>query len=72
MNAWESEELILKAIDEIESPEVIKSRIEKAYDRFGDLIAYIGPDCGLFSFPSQESAFKLLQNVRKALDLWTT
>jgi len=72
VNAWESEELILKAIDEIESPEVIKTRIEKAYDRFGDLIAYIGPDCGLFSFPSQESAFKLLQNVRRALDLWTT
>jgi len=72
VNAWESEELIIKAINEIESPEVIKSRIEKAYERFGDLIAYVGPDCGLFSFPSQEAAVTLLKNVRRALDLWTT
>jgi len=72
VNAWESEELIIKAINEIESPEVIKSRIKKAYERFGDLIAYGGPDCGLFSFPSQEAAIILLKNVRRALDLWTT
>lgn len=72
VNAWESEELIIKAINEIESPEVIKSRIERAYERFGDLIAYVGPDCGLFSFPSQEAAVALLKNVRGALDLWTT
>ncbi len=72
VNAWENEELIVKAINEIESPEVIKSRIERAYEKFGDLIAYVGPDCGLFSFPSQESAVALLKNVRRALDLWTT
>jgi 5-methyltetrahydropteroyltriglutamate--homocysteine methyltransferase len=72
VNAWESEELAIKAIEEIESPEIIKSRIEKAYDRFGDLIAYVGPDCGLFSFPSQEVAVTLLKNVRRALDAWTT
>jgi len=72
VNAWENEELIIKAINEIESPEVIKSRIERAYDRFGELIAYVGPDCGLFSFPSQQSAVALLKNVRRALDLWTT
>ncbi len=72
VNAWENEELIVKAVNEIESPEVIKSRIERAYEKFGDLIAYVGPDCGLFSFPSQESAVALLKNVRRALDLWTT
>ncbi len=72
VNAWESEELIIRAINEVESPEVIKERIERAYDRFGDLIAYVGPDCGLFSFPSQEAATALLRNVRRAIDLWTT
>ncbi len=72
LNAWESEELLLKAINEVESPEVIRKRLERAYDRFGELIAYVGPDCGLFSFPSQECAVALLRNVRRALDEWTT
>ncbi len=68
LNAWESEELLLKAVDEMESPEVIFKRIEKAYNRFGDLVAYIGPDCGLFSFPNQSSAIQLLKNVKTALE----
>ena len=66
VNAWKSHDLILKAIDEIESPEVIEKRFRTAVERFGDTLAYIGPDCGLFSFPSQEAAVKLLENVRKA------
>ncbi len=72
VNAWESEDLLLRAINEVESPDVIKERLERAYDRFGELIAYVGPDCGLFSFPSQECAVALLRNVRRALDEWTT
>ncbi|AEA47751.1 5-methyltetrahydropteroyltriglutamate--homocysteine methyltransferase [Archaeoglobus veneficus] len=74
VNAWQNAELAVKAIDEIESVEVIKKRLEKVYDRFSDLLAYIGPDCGLFSFPNQECALKLLENVREALEGlgWTT
>ncbi len=72
VNAWESDEMIIRAIDEVESPEVIRDRIQRAYERFGDLIAYVGPDCGLFSFPFQEAAVRLLENVRRALELWTT
>ncbi len=68
VNAWSDHELILKAIDEIESPEVIQNRLNTIIERFGDAVAYIGPDCGLFSFPSQEAAVKLLENVRKAID----
>ena len=56
--------MILRAIEEIESPEVIFNRIKSAYEKFKDLIAYIGPDCGLFSFPNQDSAIQLLKNVK--------
>ncbi len=68
VNAWKNDELIVKAVDEIESPEVILKRIENAYNKFNDLIAYVGPDCGLFSFPNQESAIQLLKNVKIALE----
>ncbi|MBE8539097.1 methionine synthase [Geoglobus acetivorans] len=65
-NAWKDRDEILKAIDTIESPEVIKERILKAQKLFDDRLKYIGPDCGLFSFPSQEHAVKLLENINKA------
>uniref|UniRef100_A0A7C4W3M0 Methionine synthase n=1 Tax=Geoglobus ahangari TaxID=113653 RepID=A0A7C4W3M0_9EURY len=66
INAWESSEEVLKAIDTIESPNVIEKRISRALKLFEDRLRYIGPDCGLFSFPSQEHAVKLLENVKKA------
>ncbi len=67
VNAWKDEELAVKAIDEIESVEVIKRRYERAVEKFGDLLAYTGPDCGLFSFPGQKCAMKLLENVARAI-----
>ncbi len=67
-NAWGDVKLIEDAIKEMESMEVIKKRIENAYAKFEDRIAYVGPDCGLFSFPNQECAALLLSNIRKALD----
>ncbi len=75
VNAWGNSELMSLAIEEIESPERIYDRIRKAYDRFGDSVAYVGPDCGLFAFPTQEHALQLLRNVYKALKRfreWTT
>ncbi len=66
VNIWGDTEKIGKAIDEIESPEKIERRIKRAKNLFGDRLRYIGPDCGLFSFPSQENAVKLLENVREA------
>jgi 5-methyltetrahydropteroyltriglutamate--homocysteine methyltransferase len=67
VNAWKDENLILKAIDEFESPEKILERIERAYNMFGDSLKYIGPDCGLGGFPSQRVAVKLLENISHAL-----
>jgi 5-methyltetrahydropteroyltriglutamate--homocysteine methyltransferase len=67
INAWQDMEQMKKAINELESVDVIFKRIEKAYEIFEDRIAYIGPDCGLFSFPSQEMAIALLNNISKAI-----
>ncbi len=75
VNAWGNDEMISEAINEIESPEKILERIKKAHEKFGDVLAYIGPDCGLFSFPTQEHALQVLVNVRKAFEgfkEWTT
>ncbi len=68
VNAWNSEDLMLMAVDEIENPEKILNRIKRAYDMFGELIAYVGPDCGLFSAPSQQVALRLLENTKKAIE----
>ncbi len=67
VNAWKDEELSVKAVDEIENVEVIKRRFEKAKEKFGNLLKYVGPDCGLFSFPNQKCAMKLLENVYTAI-----
>lgn len=72
VNAWKSEELSLLAIEEFEPVSKIAERIKVAMEKFGELVSYIGPDCGLFAFPSQKTALKLLENVRKAKELWTT
>lgn len=45
----------------------IRERLEKAYSIFGDRIRYAGPDCGLGTWPSQESAFSLLKNTGEAI-----
>lgn len=66
VNVWGDEDGVMNAIDEIENPGMIAGRIEKAIERFGERLKYIGPDCGLFSFPSQNSAVKLLENITEA------
>ncbi len=66
VNVWGDEDGVMKAIDEIENPEKIEKRLRRAMDLFGDRLKYIGPDCGLFSFPLQRSALKLLENIKEA------
>ncbi|MEM0350451.1 MAG: methionine synthase [Archaeoglobaceae archaeon] len=72
VNAWKGEELLELAINELESAERIAGRIRVSIEKFGDLVKYIGPDCGMFSFPSQKVALKLLENIRKAKEIWNT
>jgi 5-methyltetrahydropteroyltriglutamate--homocysteine methyltransferase len=49
------------------SPERIMKRLEKAYAIFDDRIRYVGPDCGLGSFPTQELAFLVLKNTAEGI-----
>jgi len=51
-----------------ETVETIQKRLEYAYKLFGDRILYSGPDCGLGSWPDDESAEILLENTSKAIE----
>jgi 5-methyltetrahydropteroyltriglutamate--homocysteine methyltransferase len=67
-NAWKEPKLLEKLVTELETPEVIGARLREVYSRFGDRILYVGPDCGLGSWPTQALAGQLLANVATALD----
>ncbi|MHC1570693.1 MAG: methionine synthase [Methermicoccaceae archaeon] len=69
-NVWNHPELLERLVSEVETPEVIAARLERAVRMFGDRISYAGPDCGLGSWPSQKIAAGLLGNVHKAIDMW--
>lgn len=69
-NVWKVPELLEKLVSELETPEAILSRLERAHRTFGDRIRYVGPDCGLGAWPSQRIAAALLSNVRCAVDTW--
>ncbi|OQX22498.1 MAG: hypothetical protein BWK75_00570 [Candidatus Altiarchaeales archaeon A3] len=54
-------------IFEVETQKVISNRLNKAYKIYGERIKYAGPTCGLGSWPTQESASKLLQYSANAV-----
>ncbi len=62
-NVWKEPSKLEEITTQMETPQIIAKRLEKAYGIFGERIKYAGPDCGLGSWPSQEIAFKLLQNT---------
>ncbi|MFA0823337.1 MAG: methionine synthase [Methanomethylovorans sp.] len=66
-NVWRDAVRLKEIATELETPEVIRKRFEKAYSMFGERVKYVGPDCGLGSWPSQEIAFQLLQNVTEGV-----
>lgn len=70
-NLWEQPERLEAEILRMESPEVIKMRLERAVRMFGDLVRYAGPDCGLGSWPSERLAAGLLRNCAKAIEMFT-
>ncbi len=63
INIWKEPEKLEDIVSVMETPEIIEKRLEKAYSLFGDRIKYAGPDCGLGSWPTQEMAFRLLNNT---------
>ena len=68
INAWEEKEYMQKIVTELETPDVIKKRLEKAFSVLGGRIKYANPDCGLAFWPDQDLAFKLLENTAKGIN----
>ncbi|HPH48155.1 MAG TPA: methionine synthase [Methanothrix sp.] len=67
INLWQDMPRLEQEILEMESPAVMKKRLEKAYGRFGEKLRATGPDCGLGSWPSQDLAARLLENCASAV-----
>lgn len=66
-NAFRNEAVLNAVITEYNSPEKVTKRLEKAYSSFGDRIKYVGPDCGLGPFHSQELAYRVLKNTAEGI-----
>ena len=66
-NVWKDQQYLPEIITELETPAIITKRLKLAYRRFGNLIKYAGPDCGLGSWPNQRIAFFLLSNAAQGI-----
>ncbi len=67
VNLWEDLPRLEREIISLESPLIMKSRLDQAYAQFGDRLIATGPDCGLGSWPSQELARSILGNCAAAI-----
>ncbi len=47
----------------VETEEIIRKRFDFAKKKYGECLAFTGPDCGLGSWPSQEAASLLLKRT---------
>ncbi|HUV79687.1 MAG TPA: methionine synthase [Candidatus Bathyarchaeia archaeon] len=66
-NAFKDKHVLKTVVTEYNSPDKITKRLEKAYSIFGERIKYVGPDCGLGPFPSQELAYVVLKNTSEGI-----
>lgn len=66
-NVWKDQQYLSKIVTDLETPAIITKRLRLAHRRFGNLIKYAGPDCGLGSWPNQKIAFILLSNVTQGI-----
>ena len=66
-NVWKDKQYLPEIVSELETPATITKRLRIYYRRFGNLIKYVGPDCGLGSWPNQRIAFILLSNVAQGI-----
>jgi 5-methyltetrahydropteroyltriglutamate--homocysteine methyltransferase len=67
-NAFKDKGVLETIINEYNSPEKVAKRLEKAYSLFGERIKYVGPDCGLGTFPNQELAYLVLKNTSVGIE----
>ncbi|MCQ1535983.1 methionine synthase [Methanosarcina sp. KYL-1] len=68
VNAWKETAYMQKIVTDMETPETVTKRLEKAYAVLGDRIKYASPDCGLAFWPDQDLAFALLENTAKGIN----
>lgn len=61
---FETDEGLLSIID---SKEQIQKRYREAIERYGDRLKYVGPDCGLKSWGSQDVAYNHLKRTVEAV-----
>jgi len=66
-NAFKDKGVLEAIVNEYNSPEQVKKRFANAYSIFGDRIKYVGPDCGLGAFITQELAYLVLKNTADGL-----
>jgi 5-methyltetrahydropteroyltriglutamate--homocysteine methyltransferase len=66
-NVWKDQQYLPEIVTQLETPDIITKRLKLGYRRFGNLIKYVGPDCGLGSWPNQRIAFILLSNVAQGI-----
>jgi len=67
INLWDDMAMLEKEILDLESPKIIKKRLDAAFSQFGERLRAVGPDCGLGSWPSQDLAGRILANCATAL-----
>jgi len=51
----------------VESEDTIRKRFHRAKEKYGDTMTFTGPDCGLGSWPTQDTAQTLLKRTVKAV-----
>jgi len=69
-NVWKETSRLGDVVTAMETPDVIAKRLHRAYDRFGALIRYAGPDCGLGAWQYQDLAQRLLENTRDGISIF--
>jgi 5-methyltetrahydropteroyltriglutamate--homocysteine methyltransferase len=69
-NVWKDTSRLGEIVTAMETPDVIAKRLHRAYDRFGDLIRYAGPDCGLGAWQYQDLARGLLKNTGEGISIF--
>ncbi|MDY6958301.1 MAG: methionine synthase [Halobacteriota archaeon] len=67
IDVWKDVNSIEGMINHFNSSDTVLKRLKKAYDTFGDRIKYAGPDCGIGTWPSQKSAFTLLEYTGRGI-----
>lgn len=55
----------------LEDLDLLRRRLRRVVDRFGpERVAYVGPECGLRSFPTYDCALECLRRVSDAADMY--